>query len=90
MAFQKKTKEQWEAEGKEKALQKAVDNIESIKQIVKAANIGGESKSDALLMVLLSEVMNLNNHLHWIQHALKKANQGGYQAAPAEDKMPNW
>jgi uncharacterized protein YjgD (DUF1641 family) len=91
MAFQKKTKEQWEAEGKEKALQKAVDNIESIKQIVKAANIGGESKSDALLMVLLSEVMNLNNHLHWIQIALKKANQGGYQAAaPVEDNMPKW
>jgi uncharacterized protein YjgD (DUF1641 family) len=91
MAFQKKTKEQWESEAKEKALQKAVDNIESIKQIVKAANIGGETKSDALVMVLLSEVMNLNNHLHWIQHALKKANGGGYQAAaPADDKMPNW
>lgn len=91
MAFQKKTKEQWEAEAKEKALQKAVDNIESIKQIVKAANIGGESKNDALLMVLLSELMNLNNHLHWIQITLKKANGGGYQAAaPADDKMPNW
>jgi uncharacterized protein YjgD (DUF1641 family) len=91
MAFQKKTKEQWESEAKEKALQKAVDNIESIKQIVKASNIGGETKSDALVMVLLSEVMNLNNHLHWIQHALKKANGGGYQAAAsADDKMPNW
>lgn len=92
MAFQKKTKEQWEAEAKEKALQKAVDNIEQVKQIVKAASLDGlTNKSDAMLLVLISEVMNLNNHLHWIQHALKKANGGGYQAAaPAEDKMPNW
>lgn len=90
MAFEKKSKEQWEAEAKAKALQKSVDNIEQIKQTVKAAAIGAEGKTDALLMVLLSEIMNLNNHLHWIQHALKKANQGGYQAAPAEDKMPNW
>jgi hypothetical protein len=91
MAFQKKTKEQWESEAKEKALQKAVDNIDMVKQMVKAAGLDGATKSDALLMILLSEVMNLNNHLHWIQHALKKANGGGYQAAaPADDKMPNW
>lgn len=91
MAFQKKTKEQWESEAKEKALQKAVDNIDMVKQVVKATGLDAATKSDALLMILLSEVMNLNNHLHWIQHALKKANGGGYQAAaPADDKMPNW
>lgn len=92
MAFEKKSKEQWEAQAKEKALQKSVDNIDQIKQIVKAANIGAEDKTDALLMVVLSELMNLNNNLHWIQHALKKANGGGYQpqVVASDDKMPNW
>lgn len=87
MAFEKKSKEQWDAEAKQKALQKAVDNIDQIKQIAKAAGIGADGKTDALLMILLSEIMNLNNHLHWIQHALKKANGGGYQRQ-SDDRVP--
>lgn len=82
MAFQKKTREEWDAEAKAKNLQKAVDNIDMVKQIAKAAGIGGESKTDALLMILLSEVMNLNNNLYWINHALKKAKQGSSDNIP--------
>jgi|TARA_R110000823_G_scaffold294219_2_gene413112 hypothetical protein len=73
MAFAKKTREEWDAEAKAKNLQKAVDNIDMVKQIAKAADIGANSKTDALIMILISEVMNLNNNLYWINHALKKS-----------------
>lgn len=84
MAFQKKTKEQWEAEAKTKALQKAVDNVQLIKDSAKAAGIGAESKSEALLMLLISELMNVNNNLYWIQTQLKKQG-GGYQSAANDE-----
>lgn len=50
--------------------------------MVKAANIGAAEKTDALLMILISEVMNLNNNLYWINHALKKAKQGSSDNIP--------
>jgi hypothetical protein len=82
MAFQKKTREEWDAEAKAKSLQKAVDNIDAVKQIAKAAGLGADGKTDALLMILISEVMNLNNNLYWINVALKKAKQGSSDVVP--------
>lgn len=82
MAFQKKTREEWDAEAKAKNLQKAVDNIDMVRQIAKAANFGATSATESLLMVLISEVMNLNNNLYWINHALKKAKQGSSDNIP--------
>ena len=71
MAFQKKTPEEWATEAKAKQLQKAVDNIDAVKQIAKATGIGADGKTDALLMILISEIMNLNTSLFWIKHELK-------------------
>ena len=82
MAFAKKTREEWDAEAKAKNLQKAVDNVDMIKQIAKAAGMGGEGKTDALIMILISEVMNLNNNLYWINHALKKAKSNSSDNVP--------
>jgi hypothetical protein len=77
MAYQKKTKEQYEAAARERALQKTTTNIETIGDAVNIAKTGGAgTETNSLLMVLISEVMNLNNNLYWINHALKK--QGGY------------
>lgn len=72
MAFEKKSKEQWEAEAKAKALQKTVSNIEEIKDAIKATGVNGDNLQTGLLLVLISEMKNLNNNLFWIQHSLKK------------------
>lgn len=72
MAFEKKSREQWDAEAKAKALQKTVSNIEEIKDAVKAVGVNGDKVEVALLLVLISEMKNLNNNLYWIQHELKK------------------
>lgn len=77
MAFEKKSREQWEAEAKAKALQKTVSNIEEIKDAVKAVGVNGDKIEVALLLVLISEMKNLNNNLYWIQHELKKQGRSG-------------
>lgn len=74
MAFQKKTKEEWAAIRKENSLKKTVENVEVIRDAVKAASIGGDANT-ALLTVLISELMKLNDQIMWIQKGMQKRGQ---------------
>jgi hypothetical protein len=73
MAYEKKTKEEWDKIAKEKSLQKTVDNVAVIRDAVTAAKIGGDANT-ALLTVLISEIMKLNDQIYWIQKSLKPKN----------------
>jgi hypothetical protein len=71
MAYEKKTKEEWEKIAREKSLQKTVDNVQLIKDAVSAAKIGGADANTALLTILIAELMKVNDNLFWIQKGLK-------------------
>lgn len=71
MAFERKTKEQWDAEAKEKSLQKTADNIAEVIDSLNAAKASG-SKENMLIVLAISELMKLNDNLKWINIALKK------------------
>jgi len=71
MAYEKKTKEEWEKIAREKSLQKTVDNVQLIKDAVSATKIGGADANTALLTILIAELMKVNDNLFWIQKGLK-------------------
>ena len=70
MAYEKKTKEEWDKIAKEKSLQKTVDNVSVIRDAVTAAKVGGDANT-ALLTILISELMKVNDNLYWIQKSMK-------------------
>lgn len=71
MAYEKKTKEEWDQIARTKSLEKTVQNVELIRDAVAAAKIGGSDANTALLTVLISELMKLNDQIFWIQKAMK-------------------
>lgn len=71
MAFERKTKEQWDAEAKEKSLAKTADNVNEIMEALNAAKATG-TKENALLVLAVNELMKINDNLKWINIALKK------------------
>jgi hypothetical protein len=70
MAYEKKSKEDWERIRRENNLQKTVDNVAVIRDAVTAAKIQGDPNT-ALMTVLIAELMKLNDQIYWIQKSLK-------------------
>lgn len=83
MAFQKKTKEEWDSIRKENSLKKTVENIDVIRDAAKAAGLSGSADANTtLLTILISEIMKLNDQIFWIQKGMQKKSKMGNDDVP--------
>jgi hypothetical protein len=82
MAYEKKTREEWDKIARDKSLQKTVDNIEIIRDAMKAAKLDGSDATLAMMSILIAELMKVNDNLFWIQKGLKN------KSSAASDNIP--